>query len=259
MRKKAILSISFGSNDPESLQKNLGTLEEIYKQAHPDCGLYRAITNDSVIRIIQDEGISVYAVRESMARAVLDGVTHLYVQPAYMLNGTEYEEMVDMVMSHRADFVQVMIGRPLLSSHEDYVRVCKSIMEDFGSLGEDEAVVLIGHGSDHDSNSAYCTLDYIFKDLGYENTHVGTFNSYPQVDTVIRHLKKDNRIRKVHVAPFMFVAGKAAMEGVCGDSADSITSILRDAGYEVITHRKCLGEYEGVRRVYADHLERCFE
>ncbi len=260
MKKKAIMSISFGTGLRDVSERNLHALEAEYRADHPECDLYSVITNEALIRIIQKEGDPVYAVRECMARMVLDGVTHLYVQPAYILNGSEYDELLEMVYSHKADFISVKCGSPLLTNHEDYVRVCRSIMEeDYPDLPANEAVLLVGHGSDHFSNAVYCTLDYVFKDLGYENSLVCTFNAFPQADTAIRHLKKNPAVDTVHIAPFMFVAGELAMEGVCGDADNAIRTRVERAGYKTVPHRKCLGEYAGIRRIYRDHLNSCFE
>ena len=79
MKKKAIMSVSFGTKLHDVMDRNTHVLEAEYKADHPECDLYRVITNESLIKIIQEEGDPVYAVRESMARMVLDGVTHLYV------------------------------------------------------------------------------------------------------------------------------------------------------------------------------------
>ncbi len=260
MKKKAVMSISFGTKLADVNERNTRVLESEYKSDHPDCAVYPVITNESLIRIIQKEGDPVYAVRECMARMVLDGVTHLYVQPAYILNGSEFDELKEMIFSHKADFITVKCGNPLLTGHEDYVRTCRSVMEeDYSNLKENEAVCMVGHGSDHFSNAVYCTLDYVFKDQGYDRTHVCTFNAFPQVDTVIRHLKKNPAVDTVHLSPFMFVAGESAMEGVCGDADNSMKSRLEQAGYKVIAHRKCLGEYRGIRAIYRDHLSSCFD
>ena len=256
MTKKAIVSVSFGTNDPETGRKNLDVLEADYKASHPECSLYRVLTNDAVVESLREEGNPVYAVRECMARLVLDGITHLFVQPAYILNGTEYDELTEKIYSHKADFVSVKVGRPLLSSHEDFENVCRALMDDYRDLAGDEAAVFIGHGSDHHGNVVYCALDYIMKDLGYGNAHIGTFKAYPQIDTVIRHLEKSG-IHHVHVAPFMFVAGVSAMEGVCGDAVNSMKKQLESAGFTVTAHRKCLGEYDGIRKIYLDHLNAC--
>ena len=259
MRKKAIMAISFGTNDPDTSVRNIDVLEADYRSSHPDCQVYRVITNDAVVELMQQEGNPVYAVREAMARMVLDGVTHLYAQPSYLLNGVEYEELKEMIFSHKADFIEVKCGAPLLTSHQDLEAAAKALIaEDYSDLAEDEAVVFVGHGSHHTSNATYCALDYVFKDLGYDNAHVATFNAFPKIDTVIKHLKKAGT-KKVHVAPFMFVAGQAAMEGVCGDASNSMKSQLEAAGFIVTEHRKCLGEYAGIRKVFQDHLEKCFE
>ena len=73
MKNKAVLSISFGTKVPEIRERNTGALEADYRADHPDCALYSVITNGALIRIIQKEGDPVYAVRESIARMVLEG------------------------------------------------------------------------------------------------------------------------------------------------------------------------------------------
>lgn len=255
MKKKAILSVSFGTKDKDLEQKTIGTLEKEYQEVLPNQTVYRAITNEALIKIMKHEdGVEpVYAVREVLARMVLDEVTKVYVQPAYLLHGTEYEELKEMVFSHKADFIEVKCGEPLLSSQEDLENVAKAIMSDYEGLGEDEAVCFVGHGSEHYTNAIYCAIDYALKDQGYPNAHIATFNAYPKIDKVINHLKKTDT-KKVHIAPFMFVAGESAMEGVCGDAEDSMATKLRNAGFEVIPHRVCLGENPKIREIFKNHL-----
>lgn len=259
MKKKAILSINFGTNDPASAAATIDVLEQEYLSDHPSCTLYSAITNLAVIDQMKEGGnYDVYAVRETMARMVLDGVTHLYAQPSYLMNGVEYTALVEMVESHKADFISVECGTPLLTTHEDMQTVCRALIEEFGGLTDEEGVVLIGHGSPHHTNMVYCALDYVFKDLGAEHFYTGTFNAFPQIDTVAAHVKKAG-IKKVHLMPFMFAAGTSAMEGVCGDAQDSMKSRLTSAGLTVTAHRKCLGELSEVRSVFRDHLRATME
>ena len=44
------------------------------------------------------------------------------------------------------------------------------------------------------------------------------------------------------------------MEGVCGDAEDSMATKLRNAGFEVIPHRVCLGENPKIREIFKNHL-----
>ena len=261
MKKKAILSVSFGTKDPALEKKTIDVLEKEYQEAYPKAEIYRAITNEAVIKIrheAEGDDAPVYAVRETLARMVLDGVTHIYVQPAYLLHGREFEELQNMIFSHKADFVEVKCGEPLLASQDDLESVANAVMEQYKDIGEDEAVCFVGHGSEHYTNAIYCALDYALKDQGYANAHVATFNAYPKIDKVIDHLKK-NGTKKVYITPFMFVAGELAMEGVCGDAPDSMATKLREAGFDVEPNRKCLAEYESIRNIYKDHLKAIYE
>ena len=257
MKKKAVLSVSFGTKDPQLEKKTIEVLEKEYMEDVPKAEIYRAITNEAVIKIrheAEGDDAPVYAVRETLARMVLDGVTHVYAQPAYLLHGTEYEELKDMIFSHKADFVEVKCGEPLLASQEDLEAVANALMEDYKDLTKEEAVCFVGHGSEHYTNAIYCALDYALKDQGYSNSHIATFNAYPKIDKVINHLKQ-NGTKKVHIAPFMFVAGESAMEGVCGDSEDSMASKLREAGFDVESHRRCIAENEIIRKIFRNHLK----
>ena len=101
-------------------------------------------------------------------------------------------------------------------------------------------------------------MDYALKDQGFDRAHIATFNAYPQIDKVIAHLNKQG-VKKVHIAPFMFVAGDSAMEGVTGDSADSLATKLREAGFDVVPHKKCLGEYDSIRDIFKSHLKALIE
>lgn len=258
MKKKAILSISFGVKDQEMMKRNLDKLEEDYADLYPDFKIYRALTNETVVEQLRDSGNdSVYAVREVMARMVLDDVSYLYAQPAYILNGTENDALRNMIFSHAADFINVECGAPLLTTHEDFERTCNALMEGRDMAG-DEAIVFIGHGSRHYSNAVYCAMDYTLKDMGYANAHMATFNAYPKIDTVIGHLKKDG-IKKVTVEPFMFVAGDSALNGVCGSGENSMKSRLSAEGFETKADIRCLGEFKAIRDIYTDHLKACIK
>ena len=257
MKKKAILSVSFGTNNKDLEKDTIDLLEQEYQDLLPKADIYRAITNEAVIKIrheAEGDDAPVYAVRETLARMVLDGVTHVYAQPAYLLHGREYEELQNMIFSHKADFVEVKCGEPLLASQDDLETVAKALMENYKDAGTDEAVCFVGHGSEHYTNAIYCALDYALKDQGFENAHIATFNAYPKIDKVIQHLKK-NGTKKVYIQPFMFVAGESAMEGVCGDAPDSMASKLREAGFDVVPNRKCLAEDKPIREIFKNHLK----
>ena len=54
--------------------------------------------------------------------------------------------------------------------------------------------------------------------------------------------------------PFMVVAGDHAKHDMAGDE-DSWKSELEEAGYEVRTILKGLGELKGIRNLFVEHIE----
>lgn len=255
MKKKAILSVCFGTQNQVLEQNSISLLEKEYDSLMPGTPVYRATTNEALIKLSKEnDSDPVYAVREVLARMVLDGITHVYVQPAYLLHGTEYEELLDMVYSHKADFIEVKCGEPLLASQDDLEETARALMSQYDNADKNDAFCFVGHGSHHYTNAIYCALDYCLKDLGYDRSHIATFNAYPMIDKVIEHLKKQSP-NKVHIAPFMFVAGSSALDGVLGDGKDSMATAIRNAGFDVIPNERCLGEYPEIRKIFLNHLK----
>ena len=54
----------------------------------------------------------------------------------------------------------------------------------------------------------------------------------------------------------MLVAGDHANNDMAGDSPNSWKSLFEAAGYEVICHLRGLGEYQGIREIYLEHLQK---
>ena len=144
------------------------------------------------------------------------------------------------------------MGKPLLSSVDDYKKSIHAVMAET-QLEDDEMLVLMGHGTDHHANSAYPTLEYTFHALGYNQVLVGTVESFPELKNVMAKLEISGK-KKVVLMPFMLVAGDHAKNDMAGEE-DSWKSELEDAGYEVGVIMKGLGEFEGIRKIFTEHLE----
>ncbi|HCD77419.1 MAG TPA: hypothetical protein DEQ27_03555, partial [Prevotella sp.] len=67
-------------------------------------------------------------------------------------------------------------------------------------------VVLVGHGSDSPANAMYSQLDYLLKDEGKAEWHVGTIEGYPTIENVERQLRK-SKTKRVVLVPLLYIAG----------------------------------------------------
>ena len=109
------------------------------------------------------------------------------------------------------------MGVPLLTAAEDYLDLGKALLEILPPRSEDRAVIYMGHGSEHQANSAYALMEYAFHDLGRTDIIVGTVEGYPDFAAVLRRLKERRSVKEVELRPLMTVAGDHAKSDLAGD------------------------------------------
>ena len=253
-KTKAILVVSFGTSFHRTREKTIDRIEADIEAAYPDYQIYRAWTSKMIIaKLLRRDGVKVPTVAEAVEQMIADGITELIVQPTHVINGVENDLMKEDVLKRRDAFERVAFGDPLLTSHEDNVAVIRAVMEEFPDLKEDEALVLMGHGTTHYANAIYAALDYTFKDMGYSRVFLGTVEAYPSMESLKKQIRALGPKRLI-LAPFMVVAGDHAIHDMSGQDEDSWRSQFEREGYEVVCQMKGLGEYPGVRQIYLEHV-----
>ena len=60
--------------------------------------------------------------------------------------------------------------------------------------------------------------------------------------------------RRIYLTPFMITAGSHAVRTMAGEQKTSWKSRLEEAGFAVTYIQKGLGEYEGIRGIFVEHL-----
>ncbi len=251
--KKGILVVSFGTSHLDTMGKTIEVIEKEMEERFQECNVYRAFTSGMIIRKLKrTEGISVDTVPEALSRMASDGIEEVIIQPTHIINGIENDRMMEDLMEHMSLFKRIRVGKPLLSSVEDYKKAIHAVMAET-ELDDGEMLVLMGHGTDHHANSAYPTLEYTFHALGYSQVLVGTVESFPELKNVMAKLKIAGK-KKVALMPFMLVAGDHAKNDMAGEE-DSWKSRLEEEGYEVRVIMKGLGEFRGIRQIFVEHIE----
>ena len=254
VNKKAILVASFGTSHADTRDRTICAIEKDIASTYPDYEIRRAFTSGMILNVLaKRDGIIIDTVSSAMDRLVREGFHTVLVQPTHVINGDEYDDMVEDVMKYQGNFEELIIGSPLLTSTEDYQKVILGIMEKFPELDKKDALVLMGHGTEHHVNAVYAALDYRFKEMGYSNVFVGTVEAYPDVEVVLKQVKAYHP-QKVILLPLMAVAGDHASNDMAGEEKDSWKSIFENEGYEVSCILKGLGEFKAIRRIYLEHI-----
>ncbi|MBS4967834.1 MAG: sirohydrochlorin cobaltochelatase [Lacrimispora saccharolytica] len=253
-QKTALLAVSFGTSFHDTREKTIDQIENALAEAFPEAHLYRAWTSGMILKKIQKrDGIHIDNVKEAMERMIADGVTDLIVQPTHVINGIENDQMKEDVMAYASSLHSVSFGTPLLTTTEDNEETIRAVMKEW-NLSQDEVLVFMGHGTTHYANTVYAALDYTFKDLGYKNVYMGTVEAYPSLESLLRQIHA-YQPKKVHLAPFMIVAGDHASNDMSSEDPDSWKSQFEAEGFTVECHMKGLGEYRGIRDIFIRHAK----
>lgn len=254
--KKGILIVSFGTSHADTRRRTLTAIEDKIQASYPDLPVYSAWTSKMIIKKLgKTTGEKILSVTEALTLMAQDGITDVSIQPTHVMNGIENDRMKEEAQKLLPLFHSMRFGTPLVSCTEDMRALIQIVVDTYREVKEGEALILMGHGSEHHSNTVYAALDYMCKEMGYPNIYVGTVEAYPTLENVLESLK-ECPAKTIHLAPLMIVAGDHAMNDMAGDQEDSWRNICESSGYRTVCHLRGLGEIPAVQELFIRHLDR---
>ena len=255
--KKALLVVSFGTSFPETRARTIEAIEKDLGASFEGWTIKRAFTSSIIRGIIKErEGTEIPGPGEMLDRLAKEGYTTVLVQPTHIIQGEEYNELLEEVERRHSLFSKLNIGKPLLFDEGDFIKAADAIG---GQFAEGEAIVLMGHGNEHhpEYNSAYIKLQEVFNGKKLP-VYIGIVEGNPGIDSVIERLKTSG-IKKVTLMPFMIVAGDHANNDMASDEAGSWKTLLTKAGVHPRIHLHGIGENEQIRKIYVEHAKNAIE
>ncbi len=256
--KQALLLVSFGTSYADTRAKTLDVIYDEFKEEFTSYDVYEAYTAQIIIDILADREIIKNNVREAFEELKKNNYGKVVVQSSFVMNGAEYDEMMEIVREYEDSFNEVVVGKALLTSADDYLKTVDALSTQFDTLADEEAIVFFGHGTHHHANSVYPSLEYNFNRKGFKNVFVGTVEGSPTFEDVVAGLNEKG-IKKVTLMPLMIVAGDHAENDMAGDEADSWKVMLKEEGFEVETYLYGMGENPGIRAIMIEHAIHAIE
>lgn len=256
--KKAILVVSFGTSYLDTLEKTIEKAEKQIRDKFSEYDIYRAFTSHMIIKKLKEKyEIFVDTPEEILEKLYETGYEEVIMQPLHMIPGEEFIYINKIAEAFKEKFEVLKVGRPIFyyqgidelpQDYSLFIEATKELYE------ENNAVVLMGHGTAHPANSVYGCLQAVFEDDGYENVFVTTVEGYPNFENVISRVKRKN-ISEVTIAPLMVVAGDHARNDMASDDEESLKSMLEAEGIKVNVHLKGLGENEKFNELYINRID----
>ena len=246
----------FGTRYNDSRRLTIGAMEEAVEKAVPEYSVRRGFTSQIIIDHVKSlDNVAIDNIGEALERAVDNGVRTLVVQPTHLMDGLEYNDLVNEIAEYSDAFDKVAVGKPLLTSDEDFAAVIAAITEATAEYDDGEtAICFMGHGTEAESNQVYAKMQQMLTDAGYEHYFVGTVEAEPSLEDVLEAVQAEE-YKKVVLEPLMIVAGDHANNDMAGDEEGSWKDTFEKAGYEVICLVRGLGELEPVQQLFVEHAK----
>jgi sirohydrochlorin cobaltochelatase len=253
---KAILVVSFGTSYNDSRHITIGAIENAIWEAHPDYLVKRAFTAQIIIdKLAERDGIHIDNVTQALDKLVADGIKTLVVQPTHLMDGYEYNDLIDVLKEYKDKFDSITVGAPLLYTAEDRAKVIDIISAETASYStSDTAIIFMGHGTEAPSNAVYATLQDELTKAGYGNYFIGTVEGTPTLDDVMAAAKAGG-YKNVVLEPLMVVAGDHANNDMAGTEEDSWKTAFEADGFNVTCLIRGLGQFSGVQDIYLQHVQ----
>ena len=253
--ERGILLSPFGCALQQT-HKHYDHFEEEVREKYPDMDVRWAFTANRIRSKLRGRGIECHSVAEALSQMIDDGISHVAVQSLHTLPGVEYDWTVRQAeaMRHpRKGLTGVAIGAPLLQSMDDLKRAAGVIENSLlPKCGQDDGVILVGHGTYHQSHTLYMALESLLLRT-IPNVAMGTLMDGGQ-PAVLGEKFLAKGVKRVFLIPFMCVPGHHVRVDLFGDHEHSWQRILSGMDLEVASVYTGSLEYEGFRSIWHDHL-----
>lgn len=251
-----LLVLSFGTSFNDSRRLTIGAIENDLEATFPDYAVRRGFTANTIIDHIQRrDNVKIDDVDEAMNRAIDNNVKKLVIQPTHLMNGLEYDELVEKVAQYADGFEKIAIGEPLLTSEDDFKRVEQALVDWTREYDDGKtAICFMGHGTEAESNAVYQKMQDLLTADGYDNYFIGTVEASPSFEDILKNVKAGSYDRII-LQPMMVVAGDHATNDMASEDEASWKTMFENEGYEVTCLLRGMGENEAIRKIYVDHAQ----
>lgn len=250
--KQAIIIASFGTMSVKAKENTVDIIEKQFKKEFFNFDVFQVYMSKIIIdKIKKEKNINTYSLSQLLKILYEKKYEKIFIQPLNIINGTEYKKIVEEANLYKERFEIIDIGKPLLSSVEDF-EIIKTFLEERTKNNRvGEGLVLMGHGNKI-NNDSYKKLDNILKD---KPIFICAMEGVPDFNMLVERLNRLN-IKKVTLSPFLLFSGKHVRDEMVSKERSSLKSKLENKGFKVDICLKGLGEYTEIQNLYLENAKK---
>lgn len=250
---KHLILAAFGTTT--AARETYDHLDGALRPFFSDCHIHWTYTSPTVRRNLSGQiGDSDISLSDLLVRLNRNSKNRIVIQSVHVTPGHEFHRIVRLSAK---SLVPTAIGRPLLSAPADYQRVAQALLPLISS-SPDSAVLILGHGTDHPSWTAYPALQSVLRTCAGNRLFVAALEKFPDSSSVIDEIAADG-YQHVLVIPFLMVAGMHFKRDIIGDTDSSWKNRFESKNIHLTFHDQGLGKLEGISDIFCDHIRTAFD
>ncbi|MGD9332852.1 MAG: sirohydrochlorin cobaltochelatase [Desulfobacterales bacterium] len=225
-------------------------IEAECRRRFPEHAIHLAYSSRAIRKRVREKtGQSLATPEGVFDQLIRAGCQQAVVQALHLICGIEFHYLAWRAAQSTLD---IHLGLPLLAQPEDFDAVLDWIATVRPPSAKD-ALVLVGHGTDHPAWMSYALLDQRIRSRFGESVFLGLVKGDPAPSALAARLKAAG-CRQVHLRPFMLVAGAHFMQDISGDRPTSWQSHLQAQGLTVVPHNEGLGTHPAALAIFGRHI-----
>jgi len=257
--KPAIVLAAFGTTT--NAFPTYDQIDKQVKERFPGYEVRWAFTSKKVRhKVLEEQHKKLQSLLEVLTDLKANGFTRVVIQSFLLAPGKEWEAVVEQ--SREVAGLTVAVGKPLLSSKSDEMKVLNALSKEFPADLKKNAVVLVGHGSP--DPKAQATNDSFAQLLRSRYPEGNVFFGLvefekPGKEEVLQEVKRSGAT-SVKIIPFLLVAGDHVQNDILGSGPESWKSeLLKMGNYQINEVRQGLGEQTEIVIIFLEHLAQAMQ
>lgn len=256
--KQGIVMVSFGTTYHDTRIKNIEAVADRIRQAFPDRYFCQVYSSDRIRHILAErDQLMIPDMREALDKMKQRQIEDVTILPTHLIDGYENHRIKQIVQDYQGSFHRLLMADALLIRTEDYQAVAEALWDSLSETARDRIVILMGHGSRHEADVSYLRMEEALQTYAKREIYIATVEGTRTIEDVLAEMEKRRQRERyaVLLAPFMLVAGEHARHDMAEGEA-SFYAKLQQAGYQAECLLKGIGEYEKIREIYVERIQR---
>ncbi len=187
---------------------------------------------------------------ETLQQLADQGYKSAVVQSLHMLAGYEFNRLKQILSQAE---IETQLGLPLLSNPDDYRKISSGLIKLLDSRPDDEALVLVGHGTDHPSWSSFIALEHFLRNHFGRRVFLGCVEHYPSGEETVTRIAAHG-FTSACLVPFMLVAGYHFQKELLGEEPQSWKSLFQHAAIDLDVIDRGIGMEPFISDILVSHI-----